>query len=61
MKFRVGSRVRVKDNSRLDGAKWAGKRGKVTQVEKDEGWPYLVSFSDGYAVWFHANELERVE
>ena len=60
MKFDMGDKVKVKENSKAESGMHAGRRGTVTKVIKGESYPYCVDFGDGETL-FCAIELEREE
>lgn len=62
MKFKVGDKVKVKDNSKFNAGKYAGKLGAVKEVERGVPFPYYILL-DGTSsdMPFLANELEKVE
>jgi len=61
MKFKEGDRVRVKENSRIEGGRYAGKEGTVVEIWESQRHPYDVKFDDGSIEYFCAIELEKVE
>ena len=61
MKFKVGDKVRVKNNSKLDGGKYAGKVGTVEAVCRKVSYPYDVELEGFGIILFCANELEEVK
>jgi len=60
MKFKVGDKVKVRDDSRA-WPEYTGKEAVVTKVLKGFPYPYSVHIEGPrYPVWLHANELERI-
>jgi len=67
MKFKVGDRVRVRDDSKYSGGKYASAIGTVrhivTYLPHMSKYPYDVEFDEIYGLPvnnFHAHELEAV-
>ena len=62
MKFKVGDKVMVKKNSKIDGGAYAGKTGVVEYVDRGETFPYdVVLYGRPCPILLHANELIKVE
>ena len=60
MKFKVGDRVKVKGNCKLDGGRRVGLIGIVICVTRGKTYPYCIGLKEGL-MFFHANELEKEE
>jgi len=59
MKFEVGDKVKVKENSKACGRRYAGKKGTVVEIWGSYRYPYEVEFDDGSMECFCAIELEK--
>jgi len=65
MKFKVGDKVRVREDSKYSDGKYAGATGYITYISQWSGTthPYEVEFDEVYHlthVALHANELVAV-
>lgn len=60
MKFNVGDKIMIKGNSKIDGGKYAGRKGIIRMVARGVNYPYYVDFGESLREMpFLAIELEK--